>query len=142
MSEAVTEYEEALDRLVNNKPKRVPVGTRINNNSVAKEAGRKKGSVRARPGFHDLLQAIKDAAEAQPEQELKEKASERLARVQEDQRRYKKLYEDALSRELSWLAMIVDLQEELQKAQQKPKNVIAIPRAPRRLESHEDNTCA
>lgn len=57
----VSEYFAALERLKQNKPKRIPRGSAINKDNVAKEAGRARGSVRNRPGFESLLKAIEDA---------------------------------------------------------------------------------
>ena len=42
----IDEYYKALDRLIQNKPINVPIGTKINNDTVALEAGRKRGSLK------------------------------------------------------------------------------------------------
>ena len=42
MSKALADYFEALDRLKSNKPINIPKDSKINNDNVALEAGRKK----------------------------------------------------------------------------------------------------
>lgn len=66
MSEALNLYYEALNRLQKGTPIVLPKGTRISNDSVSIEAGRKKGSIKkSRPGFLGLITAIKQANELQ-----------------------------------------------------------------------------
>ena len=55
----IDEYYKALDRLIQNKPINVPIGTKINNDTVALEAGRKRGSLKkSREIFLDLIDKI------------------------------------------------------------------------------------
>ncbi|MDO9518618.1 MAG: hypothetical protein Q7L19_00210 [Pseudohongiella sp.] len=58
LSPIVKEYFNAFDRLKQNKPQRVEKGSPINKDTVALEAGRKRGSIRNRPGFETLIEAI------------------------------------------------------------------------------------
>ncbi len=62
LTPTVKEYFAALERLKQNKPERVEKGSEINKDTVALEAGRKRGSIRNRPGFEMLLEAIATAA--------------------------------------------------------------------------------
>lgn len=62
LTPTVKEYFAALERLKQNKPERVEKGSEINKDTVALEAGRKRGSIRNRPGFETLLEAIATAA--------------------------------------------------------------------------------
>ena len=56
------EYWEALERLKAGCPSRVPLGSSINKDTVALEAGRKRGSIKkSRSSFGELIAAI-DAA--------------------------------------------------------------------------------
>lgn len=55
---AVNEYYSALGRLLKNNPERVNKGTAINKDTVALEAGRKRGSIRNRPEFAQLIHDI------------------------------------------------------------------------------------
>lgn len=100
MTNILKDYFSALDRLVRGRPIHVPKGTRISNDSVSLEAGRKKGTIKkSRPIFSDLISAINLAAEAQsaPQDEMQE----RLLKAKADVRRYRVLWEEALAREVS-----------------------------------------
>ena len=62
MSKALLNLNEALNRLVSNTPIRVPKDSKINNDTVALEAGLKRGAVkRSRPELAELLDDIKEA---------------------------------------------------------------------------------
>ena len=63
VSNTVKEYFAALEHLRQNVPKHVPKGGPINKDSVAMEAGRKRGSIRNRPGFEALIAEIEAAGE-------------------------------------------------------------------------------
>ena len=59
---AHNEYDAALERLKANKPTILPKGSAINNDTVALEAGRKRGSIK-RSRHAALVQAIELAAQ-------------------------------------------------------------------------------
>lgn len=62
MSKALINLNEALNRLISNTPIRVHKGSKINNDTVALEAGLKRGAVkRSRPELAELLDDIKEA---------------------------------------------------------------------------------
>lgn len=63
MGSIVNEYFAALERLTKNVPINVPKGSPINKDQVALEAGRKRGSIRNRPGFEKLIAEIESAGE-------------------------------------------------------------------------------
>jgi uncharacterized protein involved in exopolysaccharide biosynthesis len=65
MTPTVKEYFSALERLKQNNPERVEKGSQINKDTVALEAGRKRGSIRNRPGFSGLIEAIGQASSEQ-----------------------------------------------------------------------------
>jgi hypothetical protein len=68
VSETLKLYYDALSRLQNGNSTVLAKGTRISNDSVSIEAGRKKGSIKnSRPGFSDLIAAIKKAKQLQGE---------------------------------------------------------------------------
>jgi hypothetical protein len=70
----IHKYEEALKRLIDGVPKVIPKNSKINNDNVAREAGRKKGSIRSdRVEFSSLIEKIKDAQKIQKELKLKDK---------------------------------------------------------------------
>ena len=58
---ALNEYYAALERLKANKPTRLPKGSAINNDTVALEAGRKRGSIK-KSRYVALVEAIGKAA--------------------------------------------------------------------------------
>ena len=99
MSDALNEYYLALERLKNGSPERVAKGTKINNDAVSLEAGRKKGTIkRSRPVFDDLIIAISAASlESRPESVHKEQ----LALAKAETAKYRVLWEEALAREVS-----------------------------------------
>ena len=60
---ALNEYYAALERLKANKPIILPKGSAINNDTVAMEAGRKRGSIK-KSRHAALIEAIEQAAQA------------------------------------------------------------------------------
>lgn len=66
ISQTLQDYFDALERLKSGRPLKVMKGVRITNDSVALEAGRKKGSIKkSRPMFAVLIESIALAADAQ-----------------------------------------------------------------------------
>ena len=92
---AHNEYDAALERLKANKPTILPKGSAINNDTVALEAGRKRGSIK-RSRHAALVQAIELAAQQagqnvlSPTQQI-EQAKSRTKAVKSD---YEQLQED------------------------------------------------
>jgi hypothetical protein len=107
MSNVMTEYFEALERLKKGTNRIVPNGTKITNDSVALEAGRKKGGIKkSRPVFAVLIAEIDAAAskQAQPVNDAKSK----LKAARDEVARYRALWFDALSREQSLVKQLWD----------------------------------
>ena len=110
----IKEYFEALERLKKNKPLNVPIGTKITNDAVSLEAGRKKGTIKkSREIFIELIEEINKIREKEdfPIKESKEQAAKYKAKTKE----YKKLYEQALNRELMLIERVNELEKELKK---------------------------
>ena len=106
MSEAMIDYYAALERLSTRK------GARINNDTVAVEAGRKKGSIKkSRPQFAELIEAI-DAANAASERPKLE-VTDRLERAKGDAKHLRTQLDESLARELSLLRQVFSLRKEL-----------------------------
>lgn len=60
---AINDYRDALQRLVTGKPINVPKDSAINNDSVALEAGRKRGTIKKSRSEHSqLIEEIRTAA--------------------------------------------------------------------------------
>jgi hypothetical protein len=112
MAEVLQDYFEALERLKNDSPTHVPKGTRITNDAVALEAGRGRGSIkRSRPLFSDLIEQINLARNDRvaPEKDIESRLES--AKVQKD--KYRRLYEEALCREVSLLYENSELKKRL-----------------------------
>lgn len=98
------------------RPERVPKGTRITNDAVSVEAGRRKGSIKkSRPQFQDLIRDIAAAAEAQPDPKRDltaqiGKLKGQLAGAKKSAQQIQNAYEQSLMRELSLLRKLHELQ--------------------------------
>jgi homoaconitase/3-isopropylmalate dehydratase large subunit len=106
-SDVILQYKIALQRLVENKPNILPLGSKITINNVALEAGRGKGSIRKdRECFDELREKINAAADKQKKEDSVKpnKASEKL---------FKDLYHQSLARELMLISQIDELEKDL-----------------------------
>lgn len=83
MSEAVRLYYAALERLKQNKPTNVEKGTAVNKDTVALEAGKKRGSIRKRPGFEQLIKDIELAGQSGRKRRTNKGAAERVLEMTE-----------------------------------------------------------
>ncbi|APW65278.1 hypothetical protein LPB137_05160 [Poseidonibacter parvus] len=109
-SETIDDYFEALERLKNNVPIRIPKGSKINNDNVSLEAGRKKGTIKkSRPVFDELIEEIKKANEKDIKPILE--AQDKADKYKEKFIHYKKLHEECLNRELMYLERIDKLEQ-------------------------------
>lgn len=110
MSEILGEYFAALERLKIGRPVNVPKGTRITNDSVSLEAGRKKGTIKkSRAVFSDLIKAIDEAAKSQSKPH--DEVQARLDATKAEVARYRALWEEALAREVSLVRQLWDERE-------------------------------
>lgn len=112
MSNSITEYFEALERLRINRPIRMPKNTKITNDSVSAEAGRGKGSIKkSRPIFQELIMAIDEAAVEQlkPADAL----SDKLEKAKSSAARYREQLDAALAREVSLLRELYAVKKQL-----------------------------
>lgn len=107
MSDVVNDYYEALKRLKRGKPVNVPKGTRITNDSVALEAGRKKGSIKkSRPIFTELIKDIADVASV--ERKPRDEIELRLQEARTEIARLRVLWEESLAQEVSLVKQLWD----------------------------------
>lgn len=96
------EYYAALERLKANKPTVLPKGSAINNDTVALEAGRKRGSIK-KSRHAVLIEAIELAAQQagqsvlSPTQQV-EKAKNKIKAVKSDYEQLKEDYEKMLEK--------------------------------------------
>jgi uncharacterized membrane protein YccC len=122
-NQPLAEYFQALERLKNGHPRFVDKGTKITNDAVSLEAGRKKGSIKkSRELFRDLIEAIDAAAveQARPQQEH----AARLNKVKQTVESLREQLDNALARELSLLAELYETKKKL--AQLTGENVLPI----------------
>lgn len=111
-SKSIDDYFSALDRLKNGTSRIAPKGTRITNDAVAIEAGRRKGSIKkSRPAFANLIASIDEASASQKSPEKAQ--SERLAKAKSSSEKYRAELDAALGRELCLLREIVKLKKQL-----------------------------
>lgn len=107
MADILKDYFEALERLKTGKPVNVPKGTKITNDSISLEAGRKKGTIKkSRPVFSELIDAIDAAAKA--EATPRDETRNRLVEAKAEAARYRVLWEEALGREVSLVKQLWD----------------------------------
>ncbi len=113
MSNVIKEYFDALQRIIDGKPRIVAKGTKVTNDAVALEAGRSKGSIKkSRPVFEDLIKTIEKASKGQQDTPLK-KAKDSAIKSKAKTDEYKQLYNGALNRELMLIERIAFLEKEL-----------------------------
>lgn len=108
------DYFDALERLKKGRPENVHKRTKITNDSVSLEAGRKKGTIkRSRPIFSDLIAAIDAAAaeHARPGDEIAKK----LAEAKAEAAKYRALWDEALTREVSLVKELCGVREDWEK---------------------------
>lgn len=110
---SLTEYYDALKRLINNDPVRVLKGSRINKDSVALEAGKTRGSIKkSRDTFLKLIEEIEKAARSQTEQET-DILKHQLEKRKSEKENYRNLYHQSLNRELMLLEKLAELEKRI-----------------------------
>jgi hypothetical protein len=111
MTGVLSDYFDALERLVKNRTMILPKGSKITNDNVSMEAGRKKGTIKkSRPIFKELIVAIDAAAIAQTQPLDLTKAT--LDAAKAESAKYRALWEEALSREVSLVKQLWDEQRQ------------------------------
>lgn len=112
MKDSLDDYFEALRRIRKGIPRIVSKGSKITNDLVSLEAGRKKGSIKkSRAAFRELIAAIDDAARNQLDRNTEHLA--RLNKVKQTAESLRTQLDAALSRELSLLAELYDVKKRL-----------------------------
>jgi len=111
---AVNDYWDALQRLKSNKSVKIPQGSLINKDTVALEAGRKRGSIKkSRPVFFELIVAIEQAALETQNQEPDLRV--KLVNERSQKNNYRELYHQSLNRELMLLDRLANLEKQLKR---------------------------
>ena len=105
------DYWDALERLRSDQPMRVPRGSAINNDTVAIEAGRKRGSIKkSRSSFSELINAI---AVASTQEQSTPSATDKLKVEKLAKNDYRERYHQALNRELMLIERVAQLEKEI-----------------------------
>lgn len=104
----INEYRAALHRLISNKPLNLSKGSSINKDTVALEAGRKRGSIKKSRLEHAQLIAEIEAAALTQKASSQESANQLIDRqkrlknsAQQERDHFKKAYELALTKIVS-----------------------------------------
>ncbi len=106
----IDEYFEALERIKNNTPIRVSKGSKLTNDNVSLEAGRKKGTIKkSRPVFDELIEEINKAKSINDKQ--LNQSTESTNKYKLKYKEYRTFYEDALNRELMYLERLDNLEK-------------------------------
>lgn len=112
MNKTLENYYTALERLKNNVPINVPIGTKINNDTVALEAGKKRGAIKS--GRIQFLELVEEIKKVQEEENIELKKYKLLAEKYKIKSiEYKDLYEKSLNRELMLLERLNELEKRL-----------------------------
>lgn len=115
------ELYDALLRLVNHTPKRVPKGTKISRRTVALEAGKDPSLIKSdREIYEHLIMDINHYAAAQKEKDDKkngqtQELKARIAQLRSESERFEELWKAALARELFLLDQIDDYERRWKK---------------------------
>ncbi len=115
-SKALTQYFDALQRLQQGKPERIEKGSPINKDNVAREAGRARGSIRNRPGFEDLLDAIESSQKQRSRRRSSLNEKERIHRLNEKIDRLEQENNRLKSRYMSLLYLNLEMSKKLRAA--------------------------
>jgi len=114
INKTLEEYYDALQRLIENNPVNIPKNSKINKDTVALEAGRKRGSIKkSREVFLELIEAIKKASDDKNKSTVQH--IEQITNFKNKINTFKSLYEEALNRELMYLERINELEKSLKK---------------------------
>jgi hypothetical protein len=114
MNETLQDYFDALERLKLNEPIYIAKNSKINNDTVALEAGRKRGSIKkSREIFAELIESINLASNEEKIQQNKLKF--KISKLKSSSDNYKELYEKSINRELMYIEKINELEKLLNK---------------------------
>ena len=121
------DYYKALERLKSNKPEILSKGSyKINQDTVALEAGRGRGSIKpSRPQFEGLIDAIENVADIYNNKDLEKlnKAKALADRYKAERDEFRENYHAALNREMMLVRRVSDLEREVNKLEAEQKVV-------------------
>jgi len=119
------DYYSALERLRTNKPEVLSKGSyKINKDTVALEAGRKRGTIKpSRHQFEDLITAIENVADTYNNKDLDKlnKANALAARYKSERDNFQNDYFAALNREMMLVRRLSDLEKQVNQLESEQK---------------------
>jgi hypothetical protein len=119
------DYYDALERLKTNKPEILSKGSyKINQDTVALEAGRGRGSIKpSRLQFEALIGAIENVADIYNNKDLEKlnKAKALAARYKSERDEFRDNYHAALNREVMLLRRVSDLEKQVNQLEAEQK---------------------
>ncbi len=135
MSKAIKNFEDALQRLIDGNPKIIQSPYTINNDTVALEAGRKRGAIKkSRPELAELLIAIVKAESNRTNQDYEKKvdvrdiklieAKDRIVALETELSELSKKYQVQLAQLSELNYRNAQLQKELQSNKQNKNNLL------------------
>lgn len=135
MSKAIKNFENALQRLIDGKPKIVKPPYTINNDTVALEAGRKRGAIKkSRPELANLIEVIAKAeayrsgkyeTEHQDKRDIKlQEATEKISKLEVELVELKDKYSKQLAQLNMQMYRNMQLQRELQSYKSSENNLL------------------
>jgi len=108
------QYYAAFERLKNNNPINIPKNSKINNDTVALETGKKRGTIKkSREIFIGLIEDIEEYNKQKNEPLIQYET--KIKKYKTEVKKYKELYEEALNRELMLLEKLNEFEKELKK---------------------------
>lgn len=121
------DYYSALERLRTNKPEVLSKGSyKINKDTVALEAGRKRGTIKpSRNQFEDLITAIEKVADTYNNKDLDKlnKANALADRYKSERDEFRENYYSALNREMMLVRRLSDLEKQVNQLEAEQKVV-------------------
>jgi hypothetical protein len=121
------DYYSALERLRTNKPEVLSKGSyKINKDTVALEAGRKRGTIKpSRNQFEDLITAIEEVADTYNNKDLDKlnKANALADRYKSERDEFRENYYSALNREMMLVRRLSDLEKQVNQLEAEQKVV-------------------
>lgn len=122
MSKAIKNFEDALQRLIDGKPRVISIPYSINNDTVALEAGRQRGAIKkSRPELAELLKAITEAEARRTSKNMTEKIDVRDIKLQEAHKKIQMLetelteIKDKYKKQLEQLTSVMYRNNQLQR---------------------------
>lgn len=111
---SIIDYFDALERIVQGRPRRIPQNSPITNDNVSLEAGRGKGAIKkCRPEFESLINAIQEAKSKSSAPSSNNKYKEKISYLTQELKQLRTLYQQSVAREILLHDRLVELEKSL-----------------------------